>query len=406
MKRIAVGTIVSFALCFSTSRSAVGEVFLLGSGGRVVGRWLNPDEAPRQQYVIETPTGGRITLAKSQVKQVLDTRPEQLQYERIRPDYPDTVQGQWDLAEWCRLKRLSTQRKTHLKRVLELDGDHVRARHALGYTHLEGEWVRQEEIMTRRGYKRYQGSWRTPQEIELLEGRRKTDNAQKQWAEKLRRWRDWLGTDREPDGWANIRAIQDPLAVKALVGALENDPSAHACILYIEVLAGIGTPAAVKALAACSLEDPVEEVRLTCLDHLQKQPHPEVVAYFVGKLRDQNNRTVNLAAVGLGRLKAASAVGPLIDTLLTTHTTRIRHGSPGSMTTTFGTGPGGSGVPGGGGLSVGGGVRSFTQTVANQPVLDALVAITGENFNFDQRAWTYWLAAQREHPTLDARRDR
>ena len=144
-------------------------------------------------------------------------------------------------------------------------------------------------------------------------------------------------------------------------------------------------------------------MRLTCLDYLQKKTHPNVVAYFVGKLHDRNNRTINLAAVGLARLKDPSAVGSLIDALVSTHTKKVRQGNPGSMTTTFGTGPGGSGVPGG--LSVGGGVRTFTNVVRNQAVLDALVAITGENFNFDQQAWKYWYAMRRKHPTLDARRD-
>ena len=38
-------------------------------------------------------------------------------------------------------------------------------------------------------------------------------------------------------------------------------------------------------------------------------------------------------------------------------------------------------------------------------VLDALIAITGHNFDFNQQAWQHWYSQQRGRPTLDARRD-
>jgi hypothetical protein len=39
-------------------------------------------------------------------------------------------------------------------------------------------------------------------------------------------------------------------------------------------------------------------------------------------------------------------------------------------------------------------------------VLDALVALTGKNFNFDVQAWKYWFAGQKKPPEkIDGRRD-
>jgi len=38
-------------------------------------------------------------------------------------------------------------------------------------------------------------------------------------------------------------------------------------------------------------------------------------------------------------------------------------------------------------------------------VLDALTAITGQNFGFNQAAWRRWYAAQKKPETIDARRD-
>lgn len=397
---------VAALVLLAAGRAAGETVFVLTTGGRVTGELLNPEETPRQKFVIRAVGGARVTLEPSQVKQVLITRPEELQYEKIRPKYPDTVEGQWALAEWCFQQRLTAQREKHLRRVIELDPDHAEARRALGYSQLDGEWVTREEIMTRRGYQRYKGRWRTPQEIELLEKKRRVEIAEKEWAQKLGRWRDWLGTERDPQGRRNILAIDDPHAVEALTRNLTGDPSAHARTLYIEVLAKIGSPEAIEALAVCSIEDPVEEVRLTCLDYLEKKERPEVVAYYVGKLRAKDNRVVNLAAIGLGRMKDPSAVGPLIDALITVHKFKVSTGNPGSISTTFGTGPGGSGAPpGAGGLSVGGRPRIVSRYIRNRYVLDALIALTGQNFNFDERAWKYWYAGQQKRPNVDTRRD-
>jgi len=405
MKRSAIGWIVPGVLLATASLPAFGEVFLLKAGGRVEGELLNPDELPRKTYAIGLPSGSRITLDQVQVQAVLTQNPEVQQYEQIRPRFPDTNEGHWALAEWCRERRLVTQRKAHLERIIELDPDHAEARRLLGYQKLADRWLTREEIMAEQGYVEYKGRYRTSQEIELMENRRKTDLAEREWARKINHWREWLDTDKVAEGRQSLLAIRDPLAVPALVRNLAADPAPIVRILYIEVLAAIGTPEAIRALATCSLYDPVEEVRLTCLDYLQKEPHPDVIEYYVGKLHDKDNRAVNLAAVCLRRMKDPTAIRPLIDALVTVHRFQIGSGNPGSISTTFGTGPGGTGAPPGSGLSMGGGTKIITRQIANQAVLDALIALTGQNFNFDQRAWTYWYAAQVRHDVLNARRD-
>jgi hypothetical protein len=399
--RLGVALTVSLALLWTLSRPAAAEVFILTTGGRVEGQWLNRDETPRKKFVIQTSGGGQITLARTQVKEVLQARPEELEYQKIRPSYADTVEGQWALAEWCRTNRLTAQRETHLRRVIELDPDHVQARRALGYNQIDGKWQTQEEVMTARGYRRYNGRWLTPQEIELAERKRKNDLAEKQWAQKLKRWRDWLDSDRAAEGRKNILAINDPHAVAALAHSLQNERFPQARILYVEALANIGTPDATEALAACSVDDPNQEVRLTCLDYLEKRPNPDVVAYYVGRLRSKDNRVVNRAAVGLAHMKDPSAIGPLIQALVTVHKYKVTRGNPGAMSARFPTGN----TPGGTGLAMNDGPKIISVPLTNQPVLDALVALTGQNFSFDQQAWTYWYAAQRKPANLDARRD-
>ena len=404
MRRTAIGLTIMVAMLLGPVCGAVADVFVLTGGGRVVGEVLNPDEMPREKFVIKT-SAGRIVLMRRQVKKVLHPRPEQLQYEKIRPRYPDTAEGQWALAEWCREKILLDQRKVHLERIVELDPQHVKAHRALGHVEDNGRWTTREQLMARDGLVWYRGKPVTPQEVELLEKGQKDRQAEGEWFGKLKRWRKWLGTKRDPDGRREIMAIDDPYAVAALLQGLEKEPSRQVRIMYIEVLANIGTPEAVKALAKCSMADRDEEVWLTCLDYLEGKKHPDLTAFYVAKLRSKDNRLVNRAAIALRRLKDPTSVGPLIAALITVHKYKVTKGSPGQMSSTFGTGPGGSGAPGGSGLSMGGGPQIISRFIQNQAVLDALIAITGHNFNFDQKAWQHWHSQQRQRPALDARRD-
>ena len=116
---------------------------------------------------------------------------------------------------------------------------------------------------------------------------------------------------------------------------------------------------------------------------------------------------INLAGFALGRMKDPSAIGPLIDALVTVHKFKIvKPGGDNAMSSTFGTGPGGKGARRRHELSAGGGPTMIRQAIRNQAVLDALVALTGQNFNFDKQAWKYWYAAQKKpRDVLDARRD-
>ena len=404
MKRRSGVVLLLLVAMLAWCRAGSGDVLMLTNGGRVVGEILNPDQSPRTSYVIKTAGGGQITLAASQVREVLRARPDEIEYEKIRPRYPDTVEGQWALAEWCREHLLLPHREKHLKRILELDSDHEQARRGLGYSQVDGQWMTQEEAMTKQGYRRYKGRWRLPQEIELMEEERKQDLAEKEWIQKLNRWRSWLFTDKDRIARENILGIDDPLAVKALALATKEDPRDQARILFIEATAGIGTPAAKRVLALYALEDPIEEVRLTCLDYLKEGDNPDAVTYFIGKLRSKNNVEINRAGAALRQMGNPSAIGPLIDALVTTHKFKVSSKNPGQISTTFGTGSGGSGSPGG--LSLGGGPKIVTVPFRNRAVLDALVTLSeGTNYGFDVSRWKAWYTSQKKYQDLDARRD-
>ena len=401
MSRNFASVTVLVALSTALCRVAVGDVFLLTGGGRVVGELLNPDQTPRETYAIKTESGGQITLSRSQVDEWLRPRPAVVEYEKIRPRHPDTVEGQWALVEWCREHTLLAEREVHLERILELAPDHEKARRALGYFKRDGKWTTEEQIRKKDGFVRQGGRWVLPQEVDIKEERKEVKLAQGEWFKKLSQWRDWIGTNRTMLAYQNIQQINDPDAVPALASTLREDPDDQARLLCIEALARIGTPEAKEILAFGAIADPIPEVRLTCLDYLKADHGPAVIDFFIGGLRSKSNSDVNLAGAALAQMGDATAIGPLIDALVTVHKFKVSSGNPGQISTTFGSGGGGS--PGG--LSVGGGPKIVAQSFRNQAVLDALVSLTGVNYGFDVGRWKAWYAAQQRSLQIDARRD-
>lgn len=392
------------------------DIFTLEQGGRVVGALVNEKETPRQTYQIRTASGITVTLPKAAVKEHARQRPALEEYTEIKPTFPDTADGQWELAEWCQEKGLYTQRKTHLARVVALEPDHVLAHRALGHIKADGRWATPKEVMEARGYVEFEGRWKLPQEVALIKARKADEAAEREWFRKIAMWRDWIvtGDRRADEGKEKIRTIYDPIAMRALKRNLTTEPLFQIRLLYIEAVANMDSLGATELLVQRSLADEHREVRLTALEYLAKAKRPEAIVSFIRNLRHADNNFVNRSALGLTMLGSPTAVGPLIDSLYTPHKYQVIYGNPGGgMSSTFNKSPGPRNAqgfattPGGGmgGLSMGGGTKIVTAHVANPQVLEALVELTGQNFSYDVAAWKQWFAAQRKPDSLDARRD-
>jgi hypothetical protein len=287
--------------------------------------------------------------------------------------------------------------------MVELDPNHQQARYALGYQFLKGEWISRGDFRRQEGYEFYKGRWRTPQEIEILETRARLELAEKDWALKLRRWRNNLeDPDKARLGYESLLAVSDPVAVRPLSEMFSRERIRQVKMLYADILANINNEAATSVLVARTLDDPDQEVFYHCLDKLVKLQPPHVADPFVAALRDANNQRVNRAGVALGKLRDQSTISPLIDALITTHT-RVLPGraGPNSTTTTF--------SDSGTGMKQNEGPQVQIVHTQNQQVLDALTQLAGVSFGFDQRAWRYWhaqekIAQEAGRPPLDARR--
>lgn len=208
-------------------RPAVGKIFLLRSGGRIEGELVNADENPRTSYVISLPNGGQVTLDAAVVEKMQPVPPELAEYEKAHGQHPDTIQGQLQMASWCRAHNLPTQAKTHLERVLQLDPEQADARRLLGYRKFKDKWMTHDEEMAEKGLVkrvvRGDTVWVTTQDAELFDSRDKQSKAEIEWIKKISAWRKLLDGSRAgqaEQAAKNLRAINDPMAIAGLAERL------------------------------------------------------------------------------------------------------------------------------------------------------------------------------------------
>lgn len=388
---------LAIVFCLAGSRLPA-DTFDLKSGGKIQGEWLNADETRPKVYRIKTEEGAEIEIERTQVVRVKRPTQTQLEYAKRKKDLADTVDAHFELAQWCRSKFLGKEWREHLERVLELDLDHEAAHRQLGHVFSNGEWTTIEEIKRSQGYVLHRGKWVTPQERDLIEQDDKLDKESKAWFGRLKTWQIWLGKKRAAEAAKNIRQISDPNAIRALTRALDNEGYPERRKLYLAALVNIGQPNALHVVAEHSILDPIDDVRLTCLEYLEPIDDDGVVDYFIEKLRSKENYVVNRAALGLRYVKDPISLGPLIDALVTEHKTKFQQGTPGGINPTFGGN-------GSGGLSTGAKTLVVTNYLQNPEVLAALEAMTEVTFDFDVPAWRRWFAGQKQLQGPGGRRD-
>jgi len=255
-----------------------------------------------------------------------------------------------------------------------------------------------QEVMTQRGLVRYRGSWRTVQEIELLERADRANLARKEWETRLERLRKKLdASNQSTTDTEEIREISDPFAVPALAAALAREPQPRVRACYVEALSHVRGPEALSALIVVALDHADPETRILAVERLITAGSDASVPALVAALGGADNERINRAAEALGRLGSSAAIGPLIEVLETEHLVTVAGGAPeGSTTATF--------TPSGGGLSMGSGPKRVKTRVRNQRVLEALVSLSGANFEWNLTAWRNWLASRQTPPDFDPRR--
>ena len=331
---------LSITWCLLWSAPLAADVIRLENGGELRGELQGAvTRTPGETIAIRTVSGARIEVSGDLV--VLLVR-RSLKWERYedRADRVssenDTVEGHWDLAEWCRSQRLPDQRRVHLQRVVSLDPGHRRGHYGLGHTLQEGKWMTREDFMKSRGLVRFRGRYVTPQQRDDFEQASVGAAAYRKWFSQIRIWHKWLGGSdprQRARGRSELTRVKDPSAIVPLVRILGRDDAAAVRVLLATVLGEIPGTAALEPLVGMALRDRSYEVRGAARAAIGPKRSRAAVPFAIPFLRDVSNAVVRRTAVLLGESGDLAAVPPLISALVTRHVHRVR--VPGSRHPSF-----------------------------------------------------------------------
>lgn len=235
----------------------------------------------------------------------------------------------------------------------------------------------------------------------------KLTSAEKAWLSKIRKLIARVESsegDSRRLALHDLRAINDPAAIPALMQTLRTSDVDASRLLYVRILGDMPGSKAVVGLVEEALFDVSEPVR-DAAQEASKKLRAEYVRPFYGQaLRFPNRDVVNRAADVLATVGNRDNVPYLIDSLYST-TVDVEYRPSCCMSRThYLAGPQGSRyiqdnvIPSGNGIytAVHDHLRPVlvVRNVQNPQVKDALEAITKQSFGYNTNAWRRWWASE------------
>ena len=135
--------------------AAVADVVHLTDGGKLEGKVIDAGD------VVKVVTRmGTVTLPKDRVAKIEKKKTSaELYKEKVAAVADNDAESHYKLAMWCKQNRLTKEKLAELKKVIEIDPDHAKARAALKYVKIDGKWVKAKRGMVYLG-----GKWLKPGE--------------------------------------------------------------------------------------------------------------------------------------------------------------------------------------------------------------------------------------------------
>ncbi|MCL2622374.1 MAG: hypothetical protein FWD31_01805 [Planctomycetaceae bacterium] len=402
--RLSQVLIYTFVICLVAFTNAVlspavlsSDILELSSSVTIDGKILNSTESPRKTWRVQMAEGVIVELPHKAgtSRQVMQPQAMQQYYAKV-PFLPETVETHLKLAEVCMTQNLVSLGNLHYQRVLDIDPENLKARNALNYRKINGQWVTLEEEMLRQGYvKTSRGIWTTAQKLMIDERRVQLGQDYREPSPVVQNLIAQFKANPSQETEDGLLNLTDPEAVPALADALKNEPNPSCRNIYVRTLAQIGTGPAFREIAQCAMREKDENVVRVCIVAMQNTP--AISKLFVQFLANQDNTTVNRAAYIIGQLNDRTAIPALINALMTQHDIAVSRVDP-NLAQFAGTGNHSFGSQ-----QV---LRPKTEIVfiSNPEVLGALRKLTGMDFEYEVVAWWNWWAGQNQIVDFDARR--
>jgi len=355
-------------------------------------------------YHLRTRLG--VTKVKKEDIERIEEKPSPwAEYRKRRKACKNTAEAHYQLALWCDMHGLSVERRDELEHAIEIDADFAPAWKALGFErNARGEWVepkvkrsaasraRRERQKEERRIQKIITSYHV--KVRAIHDGRMSPKRRKVTREKFMKARD------------TILEMTDPLAIPALSKIL-SEGTVAARLVLVEALAQFDYDEATMNLLVLSVLDGAERVRREAARELGRRDDPRVLDRLRDALESEEEDVIRNAATTLGEMKAVAAVPDLIAHLSIEKMGTVRLSRPVYLGQIYGTFGGPThyirnghvvrhdpvdiGVVGSGHMI--GTDTAFVRepvSVYRTEVQEALIAITGKNFGFDEQAWLKW----------------
>lgn len=351
-------------------------------------------------WAVEIAPGDFLMVYESDLKRNGHERPTKTEieyYQKMQNEPPQTAEEHVAVAGWCAQQGLKDLRIAHYERAVELDPKNRTARDGAGYKEdSNGRWQKKEVVMgEQRGKIRIGNRWRFPEDVKIEEAKAKADAELAPIRKQMNSWHTAVAFGRseraKTAAITELQNINDPRQANILTVYLldqRRKAPVEVRLMYVRILAKF--PNAVAGLTNASLTDTDSQVRVACLDALERADARFSVPTYVSYLQNSDNQLINRAANGIARFAPQSAVEPLIYALVTEH--EVVKG-------------GGNNQFGGGGLALGAKAKKVKEKFENKQVYAALTQISGQDFGYNQNRWLAWYASIHAAPAGDLRRD-
>jgi|GEM_PF-830724 len=348
---------------------------------------------------------GVTTVKKNEIERIEEKPSPWAEYRKRRKACKNTAEAHYQLALWCDEQGLSVERRDELEHAIEIDADYEPAREALGFErNARGEWVEPKVKRSAASRARRQREQEDRQiqkiiasyhvKVRAIHDGRMSPKRRKVTREKFMKARE------------SILGMTDPLAIPALSKIL-SEGTVAARLVLVEALAQFDYDEATMNLLVLSVLDGDERVRSEAARELGRRDDPRVLDRMRDALESEEEDVIRNAAAALGNMKAVATVPDLIAHLSIEKMGTVRLTRPvylGQIYGTFG-GPTRYICDGrvvrydpvdisvlGSGHMIGVDTAYVREPVSvyRTEVQEALIAITGKNFGFDEQAWLRW----------------
>jgi len=318
-------------------------------------------------------------------------------------DYDD-VDGHYRLGQWCRANGLPEEAILQFEYCLRLDPGHARAHLALGHTRHEGKWVTKEQ-MRARGFEKYKDRWLSREEAERLKQADLKQRLEAEWSARIQRLKSQVThplVSLRSKAEKQLLEISDPAAFPAIVRLLE-DYHPRVRWLALELANRHRIPEAAPALAKLTLQDSEPRLRDAARVTLLDIKDDEALKALIEGLRHRESAVRHRACIALGQFRDMRAVPFLISSIKELFLVSADQEEKPAPVSTRRSLPAeeASGLPP---LVYHSLFDRLTKNIwtgnqdpdkklvvrINQDAVDALRAITGEDFGDDEDAWQDW----------------